>query len=125
MALIDDTFGDIPTKILADWGRNLTYVKTTTPRSYDPTTGAVTGADTEVTIKAIIARLTPREADGLYQTTDLKILLGAAELGDYYPTQADRIKYTEAGANREAKIIDVLSYRGDSPVYHTLIVRPQ
>jgi hypothetical protein len=125
MARIDDTFSNIPTQIFADWGQDLTYVKTTTPRTYNPSTGAVTGDDTEVTVRGIISRLTPRESEGLYQTTDVKILIGNAELGDYYPTEADRIKYTQAGATREAKIINVLTYRGDKPVYHTLIARPQ
>ena len=124
MGLIDDTFGPIPETIMADWGQDITYIKTTTPRTYDPSTGAVSGADTNVTVRGIISRLTPRESEGLYQTTDVKILIGTKELGDYYPTEADRVQYAQAGATREAKIIDVL-YRGDKPVYHTLIVRPQ
>jgi hypothetical protein len=125
MGLIDDTFGPIPETIMADWGQDITYIKTTTPRTYDPSTGAVSGADTNVTVRGIISRLTPRESEGLYQTTDVKILIGTKELGDYYPTEADRVQYAQAGATREAKIIDVLTYRGDKPVYHTLIVRPQ
>ena len=125
MALIDTTFGAIPAQILADWGQNFTYIKTTTPRTYDPATGNVTGADTTVTVKGIISRLDAREAEGLYQTSDLKFIIGSAELGTYYPTQADRIQYPQAGVTREGKIIDVLTYRGDNPIYHTLIVRPQ
>jgi hypothetical protein len=125
MGRIDDTFGPVPDQILADWGQDITYIKTATPRTYNPTTGAVTGADTQVTVKGIISRLTPRESEGLYQTTDVKILIGTSELGDYYPTEADRVQYPQAGATREAKIINVLTYRGDNPVYHTLIVRPQ
>ena len=125
MGLIDDTFGPIPETIMADWGQDITYIKTTTPRTYDPSTGAVSGADTNVTVRGIISRLTPRESEGLYQTTDVKILIGTKELGDYYPTEADRVQYAQAGATREAKIIDVLTYRGDKPVFHTLIVRPQ
>ena len=125
MGLIDTTFAPLPTSILADWGQDITYIKTTTPRTYNPTTGAVTGADTNVTVKAVISRLSAREAEGLYQTTDLKVIIGTDELGTYYPTEADRIQYTQAGATREAKIISVLTYRGDDPVMHTLIVRPQ
>ena len=125
MSKIDDVFSEVPTKILADWGQTITYIKTTTPRTYDPATGAVTGADSTVTLRGIISRVTPREAEGLYQTTDVKILIGTSELDDYYPTEADRVQYQQAGATREAKIIDILTYRGDNPVYHTLIVRPQ
>lgn len=125
MGLIDTTFKPLPTAILADWGQNITYIKTATPRTYNPTTGAVTGTDTTVTIKAVITRLTARESEGLYQSTDLKVIIGAEELDTYYPTEADRIQYSQAGATREAKIINVTTYRGDSPVMHTLIVRPQ
>ena len=125
MGLIDTTFAPLPTAILADWGQNITYIKTTTPRTYDPTTGTVTGADTNVTVKGVILRLTPRESEGLYQSTDVKVIIGSSELGTYYPTEADRIQYTQAGATREAKIINITTYRGDNPVMHTLIVRPQ
>ena len=125
MGLIDTTFAPLPTAILADWGQDITYIKTTTPRTYDPTTGSVTGADTNVTVKGVILRLTPRESEGLYQSTDVKVIIGSSELGTYYPTEADRIQYTQAGATREAKIINITSYRGDNPVMHTLIVRPQ
>jgi hypothetical protein len=125
MGLIDTTFAPLPTSILADWGQDLTYIKTTTPRTYNPTTGAVTGADTNVTVKGVILRLTPAESEGLYQTTDLKIIIGSAELGSYYPTEADRVQYLQDGATREAKIISITTYRGDNPVMHTLFVRPQ
>jgi hypothetical protein len=125
MGLIDTTFAPLPTAILADWGQDITYIKTTTPRTYDPTTGAVTGADTNVTVKGVILRLTPRESEGLYQSTDVKVIIGSSELGTYYPTEADRIQYTQAGVTREAKIVAITSYRGDNPVMHTLIVRPQ
>lgn len=125
MGLIDDTFGPIPATILNEWGETITYIKTATPRTYNPTTGAVTGSDTNVTLKAVITRVNPRESEGLYQTTDLKVIIGTAELGTYFPTEADRIQYTQDGATREAKIIAITSYRGTNPVLHTLIARPQ
>ena len=110
---------------MADWGSNITYVKTSTPRNYDPTTGAVNGADVEVTVRAVISNVSSREQEGLYQTTDLSILIGNEELGTYFPTEADRIRYPQAGVTREAKIISVRSYRGNNPLFHQLIVRPQ
>lgn len=125
MSLIDDTFAAIPTGILADWGQTITYVKTYTPRRYDPTTGAIYGSDTPVTVKGVITRLSARESEGLYQSTDLKVIIGNSELGTYFPTEADRIQYNQDGITREAKIISVTSYRGDNPVMHSLIVRPQ
>jgi hypothetical protein len=125
MSQIDTVFQSIPAPLLKDWGQTITYIKTSTPRTYDPTTGAVTGADTNVTVKGVITRVSPRESEGLYQTTDLKVIIGTAELGTYYPTEADRIQYLQAGVTREAKIIAITSYRGDNPVLHTLIARPQ
>ena len=125
MSQIDTVFQSIPAPLLKDWGQTITYIKTSTPRTYNPTTGAVTGADTNVTVKGVITRVNPRESEGLYQTTDLKVIIGTAELGTYYPTEADRIQYLQAGVTREAKIIAITSYRGDNPVLHTLIARPQ
>jgi hypothetical protein len=125
MGLIDTTFAAIPTSVLRDWGQDITYIKTATPRTYNPTTGVVNGADTTVSVRAVISRVNPRESEGLYQTTDLKVIIGTAELGTYYPTEADRIRYLQAGVTREAKIIAITTYRGDNPVLHTLIARPQ
>ena len=125
MAAIDDIFKSIPTQVLSQFGQTLTYVKTTTPRTYNPTTGAVTGSDTSVSVKGIISRVNSGENDGLYQGTSVRILIGASELGDYYPTQADRVQYTRAGSTVEGKIISVTTYRGDEPVYHSLLVRIQ
>ena len=125
MAKIDDVFGSLPASILNTWGHTLTFVKSTTPKTYSPTTGGVTGADTDVSVKGVILEINSNENEGLYQTTDLKIVNGASELGDYYPTEADRVQYPQAGATREAKIINIKTARGDKPVFHTLIVRPQ
>jgi len=125
MAAIDNIFGAIPAQVLSQFGQDITYIKTTTPRTYNPTSGAVTGSDTNVTVKGIISRVNSGENDGLYQGTSVRILIGASELGDYYPTQADRVQYTRAGSTVEGKIISVTTYRGDEPVYHSLLVRIQ
>ena len=125
MAKIDDVFGKVPASILSTWGQTLTFVKTTTPRTYNPTTGTVTGADTNVSVKGVITQINSSEDEGLYQTTDLKVIIGANELGDYYPTEADRIQYPQAGSTKEGKIINIQTARGDKPIFHTLIVRPQ
>jgi len=125
MSLIDSTFAGIPAPLMAVWGQNITYIKTNPARSYNPTTGAVTGADTNVTVKAIVSPVNVREYEGLYQATDIKVLIGTAELGTYYPSEQDRIQYLQDGVTREAKVISVRSYRGDNPVLHTIIARPQ
>ena len=125
MAAIDDIFKSIPTQVLSQYGQDITYIKTTTPRTYNPTSGAVTGSDTNVTVKAIISVVNSSQEEGVYQGTSVKVLIGAEELGNYYPSQADRIQYTRAGSTVEGKITSVTTYRGDEPVYHSLIVRIQ
>ena len=125
MAKIDDVFGSVPASILNTWGQDFTFIKSTTPKTYNPTTGAVTGSDANVTVKGVITNLNSSEDDGLYQTTDVKMVIGSEELGDYYPTEADRIQYPQAGATKEGKIINIQTARGDKPIFHTLIVRPQ
>ena len=125
MAKIDDVFGAIPPAILADWGQNVTYIKAGLPSTYNPTTGAVTNSESTVTVKAVITSVNPSEFEGLYQSTYIKVLFGAGELGDYYPSQADRIQYPQAGETREAKIISIETKRGDKPIFHTVIARPQ
>jgi len=123
MALIDEIFGSIPEALLTDWGRDITYIKTTS--TYNSNTGSVTRTDTNVTVRAFISSVNVSESEGLFQSTDLKVVFGNKELGDYYPSQADRIRYTQAGENREAKIIEVKTQRGDKPVMHSIIARPQ
>lgn len=125
MSLVDSTFKSIPKSLLDDWGQDITLVKTVTPRTYDPSTGAVTGADTSVALKGLISNVSSRESEGLYQTTDIKVIIGGDELGSYYPTEADRIQYSQAGVTREAKVLNVLSFRGEDPLLHTIIARPQ
>ena len=123
MALIDEIFGSIPEALLTDWGRDITYIKTTS--TYNSNTGSITRTDTNVTVRAFISSVNVSESEGLFQSTDLKVVFGNKELGDYYPSQADRIRYTQAGENREAKIIEVKTQRGDKPVMHSIIARPQ
>ena len=125
MALIDDIFGGIPKTLLADFGRDITYVKGGLPQSDNPTTGAVTNTETTVTVKALISSVNIAESEGLYQSTDIKVIFGADELGTYYPLVADRLQYTQAGETREAKLIDINTKRGDDPILHTIIARPQ
>lgn len=125
MSLIDATFAGVPGPLLKQWGQDLTYIKASTAETYDPTTGVVFGSETFLPTKGIITRISPREAEGLYQATDLKIIIGTEELGTYYPTERDSVQYTEAGVIRRGKIIAITSYRGDNAILHTLIVRPQ
>jgi hypothetical protein len=125
MSRVDATFGALPAQLLADWGQDLTYLKTSTTSTYDTTTGVLTNTDTAVTVRGIITQAKPEEFEGFYQTNDVKVILGHEELGDYYPNVKDRLEYSEAGSPKTGRIISCKTLRGESPIYHTLLVRPQ
>ena len=55
----------------------------------------------------------------------MKIIFGNKELGTYYPKVKDRIQYAEDGVNKVARIISINTSRGDNPILHTVIARPQ
>ena len=101
MAAIDDIFKSIPAQVLSQFGQNITYIKTTTPRTYNPTTGAITGSDTNVTVKGIISALNSNESEGVYQGTDGNF--SEVKLGDI------EVKYNTAsqGTGSVNNILDV------------------
>mgnify|MGYP003147852339 CR=1 FL=1 len=72
MAKIDDVFGNVPASVLNTWGQTLTFVKTTTPRTYNPTTGAVTGSDTNVSVKGVILDINSSEERRFISNNRLK-----------------------------------------------------
>lgn len=125
MSLVDTTFAAIPATLLADWGQNVTYIKAAETEVYTPATGLVYGAETSRTVRAFITQVNPEEFDSAYQTTDLQLIIGNAELGTYVPSIRDRIEYTDNGNTRTARIINTKTIRGDAPIYHTIIARPQ
>ena len=103
----------------------MTYIKTATSQTYNTTTGEVSGSDTNVAIKAIISSVSGSTYEGTSQTTDLKIIFGNDELGSYYPKVKDSIQYAEDGVNKVARIISINTSRGEDPILHTVIARPQ
>jgi hypothetical protein len=125
MSLVDDVFKQLPAPLLTKWGQDLTYVKAAVTETYDPATGTISGSETNVTVKGIITKLTPKEFRGQFQTTDIKIIIGNAELGNYFPNIRDRIEYDEGGTTRVARIIDVDTYRGEQAILHNIVARPQ
>ena len=125
MSFIDNTFKSLPEQLLGTFGIDVTYIKTSTSQTYNTTTGQVSGSDSIVSIKALISNISGSTYEGTSQTTDLKIIFGNKELGSYYPKVKDRIQYAEDGVNKVARIISVNTSRGNSPILHTAIVRPQ
>lgn len=125
MSLIDSIFNPIPGPILVTFGQDITYIKASSNPTYNVTTGTVNGYTSSVTVRALITKAKPEEFEGFYQTSDLKVIIGNTELGDYYPTIRDTVQYTAAGATKTARIISVDSYRGEQAIMHTMLVRPQ
>ena len=125
MSFIDNTFKSLPEQLLGTFGIDVTYIKTATSQTYNTTTGEVSGSDTNVSMKALISSVSGSTYEGTSQTTDLKIIFGNKELGTYYPKIKDSIQYAEDGVNKVARIISVSTSRGNNPILHTAIVRPQ
>lgn len=132
MALTDGIFSSIPGPLISQFGINATYVKASQNETYNPNTGTVSGSSVEVPVKIVIADLKPEEMNGsifqqnspnLYQQSTVKILIAASSLGSYYPRVTDSIKYSQDGKTRTAKIVAINSYRGDSPIMHSVIAR--
>lgn len=125
MSQVDTVFQPIPGPLLQQWGQDVTYVKMNTTGNYVPSTGEVLTSSVKITVRVIITQVKPEEFESVYQTTDIKILLGNSELGTYIPTIKDQVQYTENGKTKTGRIISVKTYRGDAPIMHSLIVRPQ
>ena len=125
MSFIDNTFKSLPEQLLGTFGIDVTYIKTATSQTYNTTTGVVSGSDTTVSLKAVISSVSGSTYEGTSQTTYLKVIFGNKELGTYYPKIKDRIQYTEDGVTKVARIISINTSRGDNPILHTVIARPQ
>jgi hypothetical protein len=123
MSLVDDIFSSIPAPLITQFGIDATYIKANANPTYNPTTGTVSGAATEIAIKIVISELKPEEMQGLYQQTDVKILIAASSLSGYFPQTTDSIRYSQNGVNRTAKIVGMFSYRGDSAIMHSVVAR--
>jgi hypothetical protein len=122
MSLVDSIFSSIPGPLISQFGINATYVKTSQNQTYNPTTGTVLGATTEIAVKIVIADLKPEEKSDA-QHSMIKIIISASSLGSYYPRVSDSIKYAQDGRTRVAEIISINNYRGDDPIMHTVIAR--
>lgn len=125
MSLVDSTFAGLPAPLLQQWGQNVTYLKANASPTYNATTGEVSGADTSITVRALILQANPEEFESFYQTNDLKAIIGNAELGKYIPSIRDRIQYTENSVTKTGQIISCKTARGENPILHTILLRPQ
>jgi len=125
MSQVDTVFNALPGPLLQQRGQDVTYIKFSATDTYVPSRGEVLNTSTRTTVRVLVTQLKPEEFDSTYQTTDVKMLLGNAELGTYTPSIRDQIEYTDNGTLRTGRIINVKTYKGERPIMHTLIVRPQ
>ena len=123
MSLVDDIFSSIPAPLINQFGIDAMYIKASQNQSYDPTTGTVSGYSVEIPVKIVISELKPEEMQGLYQQTDVKIIIAASPLSGYFPQTTDSIRYSQNGVSRTAKIVGMFSYRGDSAIMHSVVAR--
>lgn len=123
MALVDDIFSSIPGPLISQFGISAVYIKASANQSYDPESGTVLGISTEIPVKIVVSALKPEEMQGLYQQTDVRIIISADSLSGYYPQTTDSIRYTQNGVARTAKIIGMESYRGDNAIMHSVVAR--
>ena len=122
---VDSVFGPIPGPLVKEWGTACQFVKVDGPGVYDSTTGIVTSTDTTYDVKAVLLELDPTEYEGLYQTTDFKIIIDPGQIGGNYITTDDSFLVTFPSGLITCKVIDAKTYRGDNPIMFTCIVRPQ
>jgi hypothetical protein len=102
-----------------------TFVAVTGSGTYDDVTGTITPTQTRTPVKVVITKINPEEFQGLYQSTDVKIFIDPAQIANHYITTADSFEYQQAGTIVHAKVINPVTYRGDSPVVFACVARPQ
>jgi hypothetical protein len=125
MSRIDATFAAIPGPLLQDWGINATYIQAGDCDTYDPETGTLLSTEDAIPVRVLITQIKPEEFESTYQTTDVRMIIGNEELGTRIPSIRDRVEYIENNITRVARILKIKTYRGDNPIMHVLIVRPQ
>ena len=93
--------------------------------TYDPVTGDITPAETRTPVKVVITKIRSTELGGLYQATDVKILIDPAQIGGHYITTSDWFEVAKGAGTQRLKVIEPRTYRGDNPVFFVIIARPQ
>jgi hypothetical protein len=124
MSKVDTVFGPIPGPLIQEWGQAGTFVQTGTS-TYDSTTGTITPTETRTPVKLVITKIDPTEFSGLYQATDVKILIDPGQISGHYITTSDWFEVPKGTGTQRLKVIEPRTYRGDNPVFFVVIARPQ
>ena len=125
MSKVDTVFGGIPGPIIEEWGQDMVFIRNEGSGRYDQKSGLVTTPTTRISVKALITEVTPEEVFGALQSTDIKIMIDANQLGSTYITTEDQFEYTENSRLITANIVRVDTARGDNPIFYTCFARPQ
>ena len=125
MSKADDVFGPLAGPLVQEWGSSCQYIRVADPGTYDPTTGKISNTETAFNIKAVLLELEPLEKEGIYQQSDFKLIVDPGQVGGGYITTADRFVVPFPSGNKNCKVIDVVTYRGDKPINFEVVVRPQ
>ena len=125
MSKADLVFGPLAGPLVAEWGSACQFIRVADPGIYDPATGMVTNTETTYNVKAVMLELEPQEYEGVYQQTDFKLIIDPGQIDDAYITTADRFVVPFPSGNKNCKVIDVVTYRGDNPISFEVVVRPQ
>jgi len=124
MSKVDTTF-DFADELIAEWGQPAQLITKGNP-TYDINTGETVENEIIYNVKIVISSLDIREARGLYQANDVKILIDPVQINYIYLTEADYFLVPRDGApDQYMKIIEPKTYRGDKPVFYNIIARPQ
>ena len=125
MSKADDVFGPLAGPLVQEWGSSCQYIRVSDPGTYDPLTGQVSSAETTFNIKAVLLELEPQEYEGVFQQSDFKLIVDPGQVGGGYITTSDRFVVPFPSGDKNCKIIDVVTYRGDKPINFEVVVRPQ
>ena len=103
MSLVDDTLGPIPGPLIAKWGQPAVFVQQTVQHVYDPVP-LEWSRPPQTTYQRSNWRYSSidvmTEDGGLYQASDVKVMIDPGQIGgasrgiaDVWPTTADRAWY--------------------------------
>ena len=125
MSKADDVFGPLAGPMVAEWGSTCEYIRVADPGTYDPDTGEVTNTETSFDVVAVMLELEPQEYEGVFQQSDFKLIIDPGQIDDGYIKTSDRFVVPFPTGDKNCKVIDVVTYRGDNPISFEVIVRPQ
>lgn len=125
MSKADSVFGPLAGPLVQEWGSTCQYVRVSDPGTYDPATGIVSSGETVYNVKAVMLELEPQEYEGVFQQSDFKLIIDPGQVDNLYITTADRFVVPFPSGDKNCKVIDVVTYRGDNPISFEVVVRPQ